>query len=124
MMEIQPRKQPRKSNAAMTSENTANSKSPKPTVVKTRVSGVVLSLPSEGRKNLRGVVMLSEGLERALWAWADQPIPAGLKSENQAAVVDRLADEVVAEFGIPRDRAVFFADVRATYPQDKFGPTA
>jgi hypothetical protein len=101
----------------MTSTGASTGKAAKTAIVKTRLSGVVLSLPSEGKTNLRGVVMLSDGLSNALWKWASQPIPNSLKSKDRTTTVDRLAAKAVSQFGIPRDRAQVYAEARADRPQ-------
>jgi hypothetical protein len=91
----------------MTAKNTAA----KPNFVRTKISGVVLSLSSEGRTDIDDIVMLSPDLERALARWSRQPL-ADYSTENRETIIEDLAAEAINEFGLSPDRARFWAGLR------------
>ena len=76
--------------------------------VQTRISGVMLSLPGEKRTDEEGIVMLSPALNDALREWASQPVP-GLTKRNEKKMMEQLADEAAALFGMTRERVMEFA---------------
>ena len=79
--------------------------------VRTRLSGSLLSLPSEGTTDLEDVVVLSNRLLNALAQWALLSVPS-LTPDNVAEVERELAHEAIRLFGIPDEHAAQYAAAR------------
>ena len=83
-----------------------------PSIVRTKISGIILSLPSEGKRDLEDVVMLSEGVTKALHDWSRLPV-ADYSDERRERIVKRLIAEAVGLFGVTPAQASVYSEMRA-----------
>jgi hypothetical protein len=98
----------------MTSKNAAINKPAEPAFVRTKISGVVISLPSEGQTDVNDAVILSNGLQRAIQKWSLLPV-ADYSDQRRDAIVERLIGEAMREFGVDRGNAAFYTEIRVDH---------
>lgn len=82
---------------------------PAQNVVRTKFSGILISLPSEGMIDVEGEVRYSPGFMTAFLTWSSAKGIRKVSRADRAEAVGALAAEVQTRFGVDRPTAATLA---------------